>query len=75
MRISGSRIGHILEQMSAHRWVTAGVLLLLASLTTMSWFVRLATSPARHAGGFVAMHDYGLTDIELEVGTLEGAGQ
>lgn len=50
-----------------HRLATASVLVAIAALFTVSWFVSLAASPARHAGAPLRLDAYGYPGVEVTV--------
>lgn len=50
-----------------HRLTVSIALLSLAAIVTLSWFVSLAASPARHAGTPVLLGAYGRPEVEVRV--------
>ncbi len=57
----------VLQKIRRYRWVLGGALLALALVVSLSWFVSLATSPARHAGRPVRLDAYGIPGVELKI--------
>ena len=53
---------------AGRRRLTVGIVLLsLAGIVALSWFVSLAASPAQHAGTPVRLDAYGRPDVEVRV--------
>jgi len=67
MKVPRLRVEPLLQKMRRYRWVLAGALLALALVVSLSWFLSLATSPARRAGRPVGLDAYGIPGVELKI--------
>lgn len=67
VRPLAGRLCRTLDWAGRHRLAVGIVLLSLAGIVALSWFVSLATSPARHAGAPVPLDAYGRPGVEVRV--------
>ena len=81
MKAKASYVARAWQSLRGHPWVAIGALVGLVCLLTMGWLVRLATTPARRAGAYVALGPYGVPEVDLKIvhpshlgpGTSDGA--
>lgn len=67
MKTKLSYVTRAWQALRAHPWVVIGALIALACLLSLGWLGRLATTPGRRAGAYVALGPYGVPGVDLKI--------